>query len=131
MANSTKLRKRAQQLKGQPVCITLHNGRSYVGWITDLNQEAVILSRPSTRKGPHPKRKSSSAARRAEVSGFMPLLGSLMGGGGGGGAAGIGGLGRFMGMFGMVQKAMPVMKMGYNMIKSIRPFLGGLKGLMG
>lgn len=78
MANSTKLRKRAQQLKGQPVCITLHNGRSYVGWITDLNQEAVILSRPGTRKGP--KRKSSSAARRAEVSGFMPLLGSLMGG---------------------------------------------------
>ncbi|MEK3881158.1 hypothetical protein [Paenibacillus sp. FSL M7-0420] len=130
MANSTKLRKRAQQLKGQPVCITLHNGRSYVGWITDLNQEAVILSRPGTRKGPTPKRKSSSAARRAEVSGFMPLLGSLMGGGGG--AAGIGGgLGRFMGMFGMVQKAMPVMKMGYNMIKSIRPFLGGLKGLMG
>ncbi|WP_339221612.1 hypothetical protein [Paenibacillus sp. FSL H8-0332] len=130
MANSTKLRKRAQQLKGQPVCITLHNGRSYVGWITDLNQEAVILSRPSTRKGPPSKRKSSSAARRAEVSSFMPLLGSLMGGGGG--AAGIGGgLGRFMGMFGMVQKAMPVMKMGYNMIKSIRPFLGGLKGLMG
>lgn len=80
MANSTKLRKRAQQLKGQPVCITLHNGRSYVGWITDLNQEAVILSRPGTRKGPTPKRKSSSAARRAEVSGFMPLLGSLMGG---------------------------------------------------
>lgn len=80
MANSTKLRKWAQQLKGQPVCITLHNGRSYVGWITDLNQEAVILSRPSTRKGPPPKRKSSSAARRAEVSGFMPLLGSLMGG---------------------------------------------------
>ncbi|MFC6653934.1 hypothetical protein [Paenibacillus rhizoplanae] len=130
MANSTKLRKRAQQLKGQPVCITLHNGRSYVGWITDLNQEAVILSRPSTRKGPPSKRKTSSAARRAEVSGFMPLLGSLMGGGGG--AAGLGGgLGRFMGMFGMVQKAMPVMKMGYNMIKSIRPFLGGLKGLMG
>ncbi|NQX46898.1 hypothetical protein HQN87_16285 [Paenibacillus tritici] len=129
MANATKLRKRAQQLKGQPVCITLHNGRSYVGWITDLNQEAVILSRPSTRKGPPSKRKSSSTARKAEVSGFMPLLGSLMGGGGA--AAGAGGLGRLMGMFGMVQKAMPVMKMGYSMIKSIRPFLGGLKGLMG
>ncbi|QUL55247.1 hypothetical protein KDC22_01245 [Paenibacillus tritici] len=129
MANSTKLRKRAQQLKGQPVCITLHNGRSYVGWITDLNKEAVILSRPSSRKGPSSKRKSSSVARKAEVSGFMPLLGSLMGGGGA--AAGAGGLGRLMGMFGMVQKAMPVMKMGYSMIKSIRPFLGGLKGLMG
>ncbi|KHL95918.1 MULTISPECIES: hypothetical protein [Paenibacillus] len=127
MANSTKIRKRAQQLKGRPVCITLHDGRSYVGWITDLNKEAVILSRTSTHH--KPKRKSSSGARKADVSGFMPLLGSFMGGAGG--AAGIGGLGKFMGMFGMVQKAMPVMKMGYNMIKSIRPFLGGLKGLMG
>lgn len=127
MANSTKLRKQAQRLKGQPVCITLHNGRSYVGWITDLNQEAVILSRPSTRPGPKSKRrKSSKAAHKANVSSFMPLLGSLMGG-----AGGAGGLGRLMGMFGMMQKAMPVMKMGYNMIKSIRPFLGGLKGLMG
>jgi hypothetical protein len=129
MANSTKLRKRAQQLKGRPVCITLHDGRSYVGWITDLNKDAVILSRTSTRTRHKSKRKSSSTARKADVSGFMPLLGSFMGGAGG--AAGIGGLGRFMGMFGMVQKAFPVMKMGYNMIKSIRPFLGGLKGLMG
>ncbi|WP_405106157.1 hypothetical protein MHH28_23900 [Paenibacillus sp. FSL K6-1217] len=130
MANSTKLRKQAQRLKGQPVCITLHNGRSYVGWITDLNQEAVILSRPGTRPGPKSKRRRpSKAVHKANVSSFMPLLGSLMGGGGA--AAGAGGLGRLMGMFGMVQKAMPMMKMGYNMIKSIRPFLGGLKGLMG
>lgn len=127
MAQQAKLRKQAQRLKGQPVCITLHNGRTYVGWITDLNQEAVILSRPSTRPGPKSKRrKSSKAAQKANVSSFMPLLGSLMGV-----AGGAGGLGRLMGMFGMVQKAMPVMKMGYNMIKSIRPFLGGLKGLMG
>ncbi|WP_238650590.1 hypothetical protein [Paenibacillus piscarius] len=127
MAQQAKLRKQAQRLKGQPVCITLHNGRSYVGWITDLNQEAVILSRPSTRPGPKSKgRRPSKAAHKANVSSFMPLLGSLMGG-----AGGAGGLGRLMGMFGMVQKAMPVMKMGYNMIKSIRPFLGGLKGLMG
>lgn len=33
--------------------------------------------------------------------------------------------------FGMIQKAMPVMKMGYGMIKTIRPFMSGLKGLMG
>lgn len=129
MANRAKLRKQAQQLKGRPVCITLHDGRSYVGWITGLDKEAVILSRTSKRQ--NTKRKSSSAARKAEVSGFMPLLGSFLGGSGGAAAGGIGGFGRIMGMFGMVQKAMPVMKMGYNMIKSIRPFLGGLKGLMG
>jgi hypothetical protein len=126
MANSTKLRKRAEQLKGRPVCITLHDGRSYVGWITGLEKEAVVLSRTSARQ--RPRRKSSSTSRKAEVSGVMPLLGSFMGGAGGGLGGGLGGI---MGMFGMMQKAMPVMKMGYNMIKSIRPFLGGLKGLMG
>lgn len=127
MANSAKLRKQAQQLKGRPVCITLHDGRSYVGWITSLNKDAVILSRTHTRYSHNSKRKASAARRKAEVSGFLPLLGSFMGGGAGGGL----GFGRIMGMFGMVQKAMPVMKMGYNMIKSIRPFMNGLKGLMG
>lgn len=75
----------------------------------------------------------------------MPLFGSLfgMGGGalgsaglgaassGGGGFGGFGGFGGIGNFIGMVQKTMPVMKMGYNMIKSISPFLNGLKGLMG
>ncbi|WNS42002.1 hypothetical protein [Paenibacillus sp. MMS20-IR301] len=121
MANRAKLRKRAEQLKGRPVCITLHDGRSYVGWITSLDKEAIILSRAGSTR-----RRSAAKGRKAEVSAFMPLLGSFMGG-----AGGAMGFGRIMGMFGMVQKAMPVMKMGYNMIKSIRPFMSGLKGLMG
>ncbi|MBW4085085.1 hypothetical protein [Paenibacillus sp. S150] len=127
MGQPTKIRKRAKELKGRPVCITLHDGRSYVGYITGVEKEVLILSRPHTRKAS--AKKSSARSRKAEVSGFMPLLGSFFGGSGGGlGAAGLGGGLRFLGM---IQKAMPVMKMGYGMIKSIRPFFNGLKGLMG
>jgi hypothetical protein len=143
MGNSAKVRKQAKQLKGRKVCITLHDGRSYVGWLTGYEKEAVILS-----AGPRTRSKSgkapSSHARKAEVSAFMPLLGPLLGGlggaGGAGGAGGVGGvggagLGGIMGgglrFFGMMQKAFPVMKMGYGMIKQIRPFMAGLKGLMG
>ncbi|MNI95173.1 hypothetical protein D3C73_1534060 [compost metagenome] len=68
------------------------------------------------------------------MSAFMPLLGPLLGGLGGGGGAGIGGMGGMLGgglrFFGMIRRAMPVMKMGYGMIKQIRPFMNGLKGLM-
>lgn len=142
MASSAKVRKQAQRLKGRKVCITLHDGRSYVGWITGLEKEALILSRPPAPRKPQRSRKSgkpsSSRPHKAEVSAFMPLLGGLLGGGGG--AAGLGGLlggggGGFLGgglrFFGMIQKAMPVMKMGYGMIKQIKPFMEGLKGLMG
>lgn len=133
MGNSAKVRKQAKQLKGRKVCITLHDGRSYVGWITGCEKEAVILSAmPRTRSKPG---KIPSRARQAEVSAFMPLLGPLLGGLGGAGGAGGAGLGSIMGgglrFFGMIQKAMPVMKMGYGMIKQIRPFMNGLKGLMG
>ncbi|MNN44980.1 hypothetical protein D3C81_1592920 [compost metagenome] len=136
MGNSAKVRKQAKQLKGRKVCITLHDGRTYVGWITGCEKETVILS-----AGPRTRSKSGktpSRAQRAEVSAFMPLLGPLLGGlGGMGGAGGAGGagLGGIMGgglrFFGMIQRAMPVMKMGYGMIKQIRPFMEGLKGLMG
>ncbi|MFF2019551.1 MULTISPECIES: hypothetical protein [Paenibacillus] len=127
MGKSTKIRKQAKQLQGRPVCITLHDGRSYVGFITGLEKEALVLSRPS--RSPKSRKKGRSRSKKAEVSGFMPLLGSLFGGGFGSGEAsgGLGGLG----FFGMIQKTMPLMKMGYNMIKTIRPFIGELKGLMG
>lgn len=133
MANSTKIRKRAEQLKGKPVCITLYDGRTYVGWISGLDKEGLTLSKPRNNK--KTKRKTPSRSRKATVSGFMPLLGTLLGNSGGGtpGLGGIGGsgFGGFMGFIGMMQKAMPVMRMGYNMIKSISPFMAGLKGLMG
>ncbi|WP_054943322.1 hypothetical protein [Paenibacillus ihuae] len=136
MGNSAKVRKQAKQLKGRKVCITLQNGQTYVGWITGCEKEAVILSAvPRTRSKPG---RTPSRTERAEVSAFMPLLGPLFGGlGGAAGAGGAGGagLGGIMGgglrFFGMIQRAMPVVKMGYGMIKQIRPFMEGLKGLMG
>lgn len=132
MGNSAKVRKQAKQLKGRKVCITLHDGRTYVGWITGCEKEAVILS-----AGPRTRSKSgkkTSRSQQAEVSAFMPLLGPLLGGlgGAGGGGAGLGGImGNGLRFFGMIQKAFPVVKMGYGMIRQIRPFMSGLKGLMG
>ncbi|AIQ21589.1 hypothetical protein MKX41_25805 [Paenibacillus sp. FSL R5-0475] len=139
MSNRAKIRKRAEQLKGRPVCVTLHDGRTYVGWITGLDKDGLTLSKPRKNKNKNKKSKkhSSSRSRKANVSGLMPLFGSLFGmGGGAAGAAesassGASGFGGIMGFVGMIQRTMPVVKMGYNMIKSISPFLNGLKGLMG
>jgi hypothetical protein len=136
MGNSARVRKQAKRLKGRKVCITLHDGRTYVGWITGLDQGALILSKQ--RSSHKPRRASTSRSQKATTSAFLPMLGSLLGGSGAGAAGlggGLGGLGGLMGgglrFFGMIQKAMPVMKMGYGMIKTIRPFMSGLKGLMG
>lgn len=121
MVNSTKVRNRAKQLKGRPVCITLHDGRSYMGWITGIEKEGLILSGQRTHRTS--KKNSRSRSKKATVSGLMPLFGSLFGNAGAG-ATGFGGF------LGMVQKAVPVMQMGYKMIKTIMPLMGGLKGLM-
>ncbi|MEK8210822.1 LSm family protein [Paenibacillus sp. FSL L8-0463] len=139
MGNSAaRMRKQAKRLKGRKVCITLHDGRTYVGWITGLDQGALILSK--RRSNHKPRRASTSRSQKATTSAFLPMLGTLLGGSGAGAAGGPGGglgggLGGLMGgglrFFGMIQKAMPVMKMGYSMIKTIRPFMSGLKGLMG
>lgn len=91
MANTTKIRKRAEQLKGRPVCITLHDGRTYVGWITGLDKNGLTLSKPRKNKHKKSKKHSSSRSRKASVSGLMPLFGSLFGMGGGAlGSAGAG-----------------------------------------
>jgi hypothetical protein len=39
-------------------------------------------------------------------------------------------LGGGLRLFGMIQKFVPVVRMGYGMIKSIRPFFGAVQGLM-
>lgn len=83
MANTTKIRKRAEQLKGRPVCITLHDGRTYIGWITGLDKNGLTLSKPRKNKHRKSKKHSSSRSRKANVSGLMPLFGSLFGMGGG------------------------------------------------
>jgi predicted lipid-binding transport protein (Tim44 family) len=174
MAQSKEVFARAKQLQGQPVCITLHNGKTYVGYITDANSSVLTLAsasaQPSTSSGKQGSRRSmqgssgsrASGSRRGgsrkpsvrsrsrkssarprsrkpdvQVSAFLPIIGSLFGGLGGigglGGAAtgSLGGaLGGGMRLFGMIQRFVPVMKMGYGMIKSIRPFLGAVQGLM-
>ncbi|AZK45675.1 hypothetical protein [Paenibacillus lentus] len=168
MAQSKEVFGRAKRLQGRPVCITLHSGKTYVGYITDVNSSSLKLASagaqprtPSGKQGSQPKQRrvgsqassSRSGSRRrrgrkpsvrsrsrkpdAQVSAFLPILGSLLGGGGGpGGLDGTasGALGGVLGsgvrMFRMIQRFVPVVKLGYGMIKSIRPFLGAVQGLM-
>lgn len=207
MASSANIRKRAKQLKGQPVRIVLHDGRSYIGWIAGLDPSGLLLSVPPRGKKKS-KKKSTARRNKARVSAFQPLFGGGLPGSPGAGGAGIGagpsgvgirpgagwgysvgpgwgygfsggpgrpggygftgsqgpgrrpgfsGLGngaggepgggaqepsaggedpgrpRRAGIFGMVQKVqkyMPLMKMGYNAIKSIIPLFNGIKALM-
>lgn len=164
MAQSKEMRARAKKFQGCPVCVTLHSGETYVGYITDVNRGGLILAsagapprassgkqdsrslkrrasshasdvRLGNRKSGVRKPSGRSRSRKpdAKVSAFLPMMGSLLGGLGGS-TAGAGGLGGMLGgglrLFGMIQKFVPVVKMGYGMIKSIRPFLGAVKGLM-
>lgn len=167
MEQSKEVLARVKQLQGRPVCITLHSGETYVGYITDANSNGLTLastgaqprtssgkqgSRPRQRRAGSHASGSRSGSRRsgarkpsvrsrsrkpAQVSAFLPMIGSLFGGLGGigglGGAA-VGSLGGALGggirLFGMIQRFVPVVRMGYGMIKSIRPFLGAVQGLM-
>ncbi|MBM6994790.1 hypothetical protein IM700_003820 [Paenibacillus sp. DXFW5] len=196
MASSANIRNRAKQLKGQPVRVLLHDGRSYIGWIAGLDSSGLLLSVPPRGKKKS-KKKAAARSKKARVSAFQPLFGggipgypgssagirppvagwgfgggpglgygSFSGnpgrpgaygfaGGPGPGRPGFTGFGgpsggsggsegqapegesperpRRAGIFGMVQKVqkyMPLMKMGYNAIKSIIPLFNGIKALM-
>ncbi|TKH45991.1 hypothetical protein C1I60_06040 [Paenibacillus terrae] len=164
MAQSNEMRARAKKLQDRPVCVTLHSGETYVGYITDVNCGGLVLASagapprassgkqgsrsPKRRAGSHapgvrlgnrrsgarkPSVRSRSRKPDAKVSAFLPMMGSLLGGLGGA-SAGAGALGGALGgglrLFGMIQKFVPVVKMGYGMIKSIRPFFGAIQGLM-
>lgn len=169
MAQSKEVLTQAKRLQGRPVCITLHSGKTYIGYITDADSSGLALAsagtQPSTssgKQGPSPKpdragshasgnrsrsrrsgsrkpaarsrsRKSSVRSRSrkpdAQISAFLPILGSMFGGLGGSGALG-GALGSGIRLFGMIQRFVPVVKLGYGMIRSIRPFLGAVQGLM-
>lgn len=162
MAKTNEMRLKAKQYKDRPVCVTLHSGETYIGYITDVNNRGVVLtgggtiSRKATsgRKTSSSKQKSgpranstraqsrkringthnkpsthSRTASRAQVSSFLPMMGSLFGGLGGAGSLG-GMLGGGMRLFGMIQQFVPVVKMGYGMIKQIQPFMGAVQGLM-
>ncbi|WP_127536870.1 hypothetical protein [Paenibacillus illinoisensis] len=166
MAKINDIRLKAKRYKAKPVCVTLHNGETYIGYIAEVNNGGVVLTGGGTVLGtPTPgdsshrsngnrkavsgskggsshKRKQGKGTRKpstrsrqmsqAQVSSFLPMMGSLFGGLGGGAAAGGAGglLGGGMRLFGMIQQFVPVVKMGYGMIKSIKPFMGAVQGLM-
>lgn len=147
MAASSKLtRKTAQQWIGKPVYVELKDGRGYVGYVTGAENGQLLIA--GRRSRTRPKVISSKRGGKALVSSFIPgMLGSMLGGGGslfGGGtgtpaAAGAGtgavGTGSAAGGFGMglegfmgfLGKALPMMKMGFGMIKTIMPLLKGFK----
>ncbi|WP_018751715.1 hypothetical protein [Paenibacillus sanguinis] len=176
MANSAKIRQRAIQLKDRPVCITLRNGQTYVGWISGFDENGVTLSgKPKTKKS-HKKtaKKTSSRRKKAQVRALSPSFNGLsappwdtttgsrplppeipsptafgnpyMGMGWNGGEYGYGsGAGslvslspttaipvrpRMRELIETAKKYMPVMKLGYNAIRSIIPFFNGIKALM-
>ncbi|REE68760.1 hypothetical protein A8990_13626 [Paenibacillus taihuensis] len=135
MAVKSKMtRNSAKQWIGQPVCIELMDGRSYIGWVTEAESGQLVLS---GQRIPNP-------ADKATISGLFPgMLGSMVGGGGsmfGGGGGGLlqnagsigkglgggilgGGFGSIGGIMGFMGNAFPMIKMGYGMIKSIMPML--------
>jgi len=156
MTQSKKVIASAKRLQGRPVCITLHSGETYVGYISGIHSTGLTLASAqpytsSAKQGPRSKRRktgsrasgsstrswrsgshkssirSSSRKSKAQVSSFLPMMGA-------GGALGGGGLGGVLGggikLFGMIQRFVPVVKMGYGIVKSIRPFLGSVQGLM-
>ncbi|MGR6543892.1 hypothetical protein [Paenibacillus tundrae] len=164
MAKPNTIRLKAERYKDRPVCVTLHNGETYIGYIKDVKHEGVVIAgggkiltkeassgRPQSSKRSkvnrshstgvrsHSRRKRVNSTRKtsnykrtaspAQVSSFMPMMGSLLGGLGGASSAG-GMLGGGMRLFGMIQRFVPVVKMGYGMIKSIQPFMGAVQGLM-
>lgn len=174
MAKTNEIHVKAKRFKDRPVCVTLHNGETYIGYISGVSNEGVELTgggkltqtstttakttgaarsrvrqmktKPAksnksvsslSRKKVNRSRKSSvrsrvtsrRSSREAQVSSFLPMMGSLLGGLGGAGSFG-GMLGGGMRLFGMIQRFVPVVKMGYGMIKQIQPFMGAVQGLM-
>ncbi|CAI6046359.1 hypothetical protein PAECIP112173_01212 [Paenibacillus sp. JJ-100] len=172
MVKTNEIHVKAKRLKDRPVCVTLYNGETYIGYISGVNNEGVELTgggkatsistpQKTVVKGKRPRRMRSNSlissrtassrsrkkgkvipkssvrsrttsrvsTRQANVSSFMPMMGSLLGGLGGAGSFG-GMLGGGMRLFGMIQRFVPVVKMGYGMIKQIQPFMGAVQGLM-
>ena len=145
MAKINDIRLKAKRYKAKPVCVTLHNGETYIGYIAEVNNGGVVLTGGGTalstptsgdsshrsnrnrkavsgskvvsshkrnRAKAHVSRLRSRQMSQAQVSSFLPMMGSLFGGLGGGAAAGgVGGLlGGGMRLFGMIQQFVPVVK---------------------
>lgn len=76
MAQSKEVLGRAKRLQGRPVCITLHSGKTYVGYITDVNSSGLTLAsagaQPSTssrKQGSRPKQRRAGSHASGSRSG--------------------------------------------------------------
>jgi hypothetical protein len=136
---------KANRWVGHPVCVVLHDGSYYVGMVTGVDNDGLILS---GARG-HGKLSASIGSKdQAKVSGFLQ---SMFGGGGavkqpaaqgaggfnpfsagpvGGGQLGAGlGAGQANsgfgggGIFGMVKQYWPHVRMGFQMVKTIMPMM--------
>lgn len=137
-AKSSAIRSQAGKWKGQPVRVVLHDGRHYVGWIRGIEQDRLVLSgvldNGKRKSGGRGKSASRNMRNKARISALLspsdgnaaaapsgaPASGNVVGGG----FFGLNGLDDWMGF---MQKALPMVRMGVDMVKTIMPLLGGLK----
>lgn len=71
MARSKEVFVQAKQLQGRPVCITLHSGETYVGYITDAGSSGLTLANAGAlshsltgKQGSHASGNRRSSRRR-------------------------------------------------------------------
>ncbi|MDG0812612.1 hypothetical protein [Cohnella rhizosphaerae] len=124
---------------GQPVCVLMKDGTYYVGLIGEIKRGELTLSgvrgkekwNPQAAKRSWQKAKISAlGAAAAPAAAEVPVAAAgsgVAGAGGVGQGLGLGGLGGIDDLMGFMQKALPLMKMGMDMIKTIMPLMGGLK----
>ncbi|MEK0315826.1 hypothetical protein [Cohnella sp. 56] len=125
---------------GQPVCVVLKDGSYCVGLIDQIQDGVLTLSgvRGTERWNPQAARRSWEKAKISALGAAVEQAGTgalpaATGGNAGTATSGasvgglLGGLGGLDDLMGFMQKALPIMKMGMDMIKTIMPLMGGLK----
>ncbi|WEK55904.1 MAG: hypothetical protein P0Y55_07620 [Candidatus Cohnella colombiensis] len=143
--NQKAIHTKARQMVGQPVYVELMDGSYYIGYISQVDKREFVLT--GTKGKGNMKRRQTTRVKKAKVSGLLPGLFSMLGNGGAlsamssaspfagnpaaaasGNASGfMGGLGGFGGMFDMVRRSWPMIRMGYGVVRQIMPLFGGLK----
>jgi hypothetical protein len=128
---------KASRLIGCPVCIVLHDGSRYMGMVTELNDDRLVLAGTQVSK----KRTNFRSKGTVRVSGLIgtgfgggevlnaQAAGAMAGGQAGAGIAngGFGGFGDLIGMLGSLKQVWPHITFGISVVKTIMPLMKGLK----
>ncbi|UNK16337.1 hypothetical protein MNQ98_17630 [Paenibacillus sp. N3/727] len=115
--------KSTTQWLGKPVMVVLKDGSYYIGTMNSIEKDKLTLS------GLRPEKKLPASViesrDKAQISGFLSaLLGGFNSPTGAAAEGGSNGLG----IFGFLGQIMPHIQVGMNMVKSIMPLMGLLKG---